>query len=262
MHASRRSRARGIALAAFLAMASGCGGNLDLGSDVLWSAQFEGGTLEEWTSAPGGAVSVSPSPPGSITVSAQHARGGRYAAQFVIDAQSGAGQQDAVLARQGDLPEAAYYSAWYYLPVTVQVGGFWVISKLRRRTVADDPSTVTELFDVDLVNDPEGEMTLQVYDHRQEATVPLAAAVVVPTGVWFQIETYYRNAPDATGALTVWFDGQTVVDLEATATSSTPWVEWDVTSVGADLTPAQATLFADDCAVSRRRVGPQGRIAE
>ena len=39
-----------------------------------------------------------------------------------------------------------------------------------------------------------------------EVSQVLADELVVPVGVWFQIEAYYRNAPDPTGALAVWFD--------------------------------------------------------
>lgn len=264
MRPSRSSMARATVWGVLLAVGSaeGCGGNVDLGSDILWTATFEGGTLDEWTNAKGGQVVMPPSP-GSIQVSTDHVHGGHYAADLVIDAESSSGQQNAVLAREGDLPMAAYYSAWYYVPVTVQVSDFWVIFKLRRRSVVDDASTVGELFDVDLVNDTEGEMTLQVYDFRANSAVPLQVqGLVVPVGVWFQIEAYYRDASDSTGALTVWFDGREIVDLEGAATSPTPWVEWDVVSVGNNLTPATATLFADDCAISQRRVGPDGHITE
>lgn len=259
------SSTRAIALGPLLAIcgAAACGGSIEVGSDVLWTARFEGGTLDEWTGAPGGAVSVSSAPPGSAEVSRDHAHAGQFAAKLFIDAGSGGGQQYASLARKGELPAAAYYSAWYYLPQTVDVGAFWVIFKIRRRAVIDDPASEGELFDVDLVNDANGEMTLQLYDHRTDATVPLRAdQLVVPVGVWFQIEAYYRNASDATGALTLWFNDQTVVDLEGIATSPAAWVEWDVVSVGENLTPSGASLFVDDCAVSRRRVGPGGRLAE
>jgi hypothetical protein len=250
----------GAALAA--GCLSACGGNIDVGSDVLWTARFEGGTFGEWIDAPGGGASAS-SATGSVAVSVEHAHTGLMAAKLSIEAPSGAGAQGAGMSRKGDLPAAGYYSAWYYLPQTVSVGQYWVIFKFRLRAVADDPSTEGELFDVGLVNDASGEMTLQLYDHRVDAPVPLSVAgLVVPVGVWFQIEAYYRNASDSTGALTVWFDGQAVADLEGAATSPTPWVEWDVLNLGNDLTPSAVTLFVDDCALSRERVGPDGRIGD
>jgi hypothetical protein len=253
-----------IAVGAVLAalFAAACA-RMDVGSDVLWTARFEGGTLDEWTTAAGGAVDVMPSPPGSVDVSTDHAHSGQFSAKLSIDTAAGGVQQVAELLRKGNLPVEGYYSAWYYFPQTVSVGGFWVIFKLRRRAVIDDPSTEGELFDVDLINSSTGEMTLQLYDHRSEAVVPLQVqGLVVPAGVWFQIEAYYRNSSNGTGALTVWFNGQPIVDLQGQTTSPTTWVEWDVASVGQSLTPRATTIFVDDCAVSRSRVGPNGIIVE
>lgn len=259
---SRRSRLLVMGAAFAAGCLSACGGNIDVGSDVLWTARFEGGTFDEWTNTPGGGASASSST-GAIEVSGEHAHAGLFAAKLSVDAPSGAGPQGAGMSRKGDLPDAGYYSAWYYLPRTVDVGQYWVLFKFRLRTVADDPSTEGELFDVGLVNDASGEMTLQLFDHRVDAAVPLrVAGLVVPAGAWFQIEAYYRNASDSTGALAVWFDGEQVADLEGVATSPTPWVEWDVLNLGNDLTPGAAAIFVDDCALSGRRVGPGGRIGD
>jgi hypothetical protein len=258
---SRRSRVLVLAAGLTAACLSACGGNIEVGSHLLWTARFEGGTFDEWTTTPGGTAGAS-SATGRIEVAGEHAHAGRLAAKLVVDAPSGAGPQSAGLARRGDLPAEAYYSAWYYLPLSAKVGQYWVIFKFRLRAVADDPSSEGELFDVGLGN-ANGEMSLNVFDHRVPAVVPLAVAgLVVPVGAWFQLEAYYRNASDSTGALTVWFDGQSVVDLQGITTSPTSWVEWDVLNLGNELTPTGATLFVDDCAVSRRRVGPEGRIGD
>jgi len=239
-----------------------CGGNIDVGSDVLWTARFEGGSFDEWINAPGGWAGAS-SATGSVAVSGEHAHAGLLAAKLLVEAPSGAGPQSAGMSRRGDLPAEGYYSAWYYLPQMVHVGEYWVIFKFRRRAVVDDPSSEGELFDLGLGNDANGEMTLHLFDHRVSAIVPLQVAeLVVPVGVWFQVEAYYRNASDSTGALAVWFDGEAVLDLEGVATSPTSWIEWDVLSLASDLTPTGATLLVDDCAMSRRRVGPGGRIGD
>lgn len=256
----RPSRARLLAVAMLMVAtgAGACGGDLALGSDVLWTAGFEGGTLDEWTDAPGGAAGISTSAFGTVTVSSDHAHGGQFAAKLSIDPASG---NDAGFSRKGTLPSEAYYSAWYYVPRTVDVGGFWVILKFRRRDVIDDPSTEGELFDVGLANDANGEMTLRLYDHRVDATIPLrVAGLIVPVGVWFQVEAYYRNASDSTGMLQVWFNGEAVADVQGVMTSPTAWIEWDVLNLGQSLTSGAATLYVDDCAISQERVGPTGHV--
>ena len=81
---------------------------------------------------------------------------------------------------------------------------------------------------------------------------------IVPVERWFQLEAFYRAANDNTGRLTYWLDGQQVIDIAGAPTSPTSWVEWDACSVGENLTPSMATLYVDDCAISRSRVGPFG----
>jgi hypothetical protein len=106
-------------------------------------------------------------------------------------------------------------------------------------------------------------MTLALYDHRTAADHPLDVPdPIVPVEQWFQLEAFYRPANDATGRLTFWLDGQQVVDIAGASTSPTSWVEWDAISVGENLTPPTATLYVDDCAISRSRVGPTGQLTE
>jgi hypothetical protein len=248
-------------LAPLVGLVAGCGGRADVGSNVFWSAELETGNFREWTDVPGASVTAVPSPPGSAEVSPDRVHRGGLAAKLTIDAGAGAGQQSVALSLKGGLPAAAFYSAWYYVPRTTTVDGYWVLFKIRRRDVASDPSTEGELFDVDLVSTPMGEMALQLYDHRTAAAVPLQPSqIVVAVGAWFELEAFYRNAPDATGHFTLWLDGLEVADLGGSATSRAAWVEWSVTSVGDGLEPSTTVVYADDCAVSRTRVGPAGLI--
>jgi hypothetical protein len=257
-------RARGRAATTLLlaALAAGCG-RLDVGSDLLWTARFETGDFSEWTGVAGGDAQAFPMPPNTIAVSNGQAHTGDFAAALTIAAGSDGTQENSVLSRAGGLPTEAYYSAWYYLPYSVSVGTFWVIFKFRMRTDANDASTASELYDMDLATLPSGEMTLELYDHQTAADLPLDVSnPIVPVEEWFQLEAFYRAASDDTGHLTYWLNGRQVVDIAGAPTSPTSWVEWDACSVGEDLTPQMATLYVDDCAVSRSRVGPAGRLTE
>jgi hypothetical protein len=261
----------------------GCAQDLPLGSDVLWTARYEAADLSEWSTVSGGGFAAYPAP-NVVEAANERAWRGSYSARFTIESPSDGSQANAGLTRSGFLPPRAYYSAWYYLPRTIAVGTFWVIFKFRMRTVADDASTSAELFDLNLDNTADGGMTLRLYDHRSGDVVLDVAAPTVPVGSWFQIEAFYSNpgvaggggaaatdaaATDAAanndaannnGRLTFWLDGRQVVDL-AEPMAPTTWVGWDVVSVGKDLSPSTAVLFADDCAVSLTRVGPTGIIA-
>lgn len=243
-----------------LVLAGGCAPRLDVGSNVLWASLFEGGTFDEWTADGAGAAWASPTPANLIEVTTERVRRGGSAAKLTVDAPAGAGQSNVVLSRAGDpLPPAAYYSAWYYLPRSIGVDMFWVIFKFRQQ----EQMTMDELFDLDLINLDTGEMSVQLYDHRKQAVVPLdVESPVVPVGRWFQIEAFYRNAQDDTGALTFWLDGRPIIDLPRQRMASSPFVEWDVSSIGENLNPGTAVIYVDDCAISRTRIGPSGIIAD
>jgi hypothetical protein len=247
-----------------LVLLSGCGQDLDVGSDVLWTARFEvgGNSFPEWTSVPGGNYGAFP-PPNNVEVSSEYVHHGRFAAKLTINAPVDNPQgYGSSLVRQGNLPVQAYYSAWYYLPSKVTVGIYWVIMKFRYRTVADDPTTENELFDLNLKNLPGGDMSLRLYDHRS-GDLPLDVAdPIVPVGnnVWFQVEALYR-ADALDGQFALWLDGNRILNYEG-PTGAPPWVAWDVVSVGEDLTLPTALLYVDDCAISNTRVGRTGVIAK
>jgi hypothetical protein len=161
-----------VVLAMLAVTAAGCA-ELDVGSDVLWTARFETGSFSEWTGVGGGAVETFPTPPNTAEVSNERAHRGGSAAKLTITANNGDSRQTTQLTRAGGLPADGYYSAWYYLPVSVDVGTYWVIFKFRTRDNPSDPATAAERFDLDLTNMPSGEMTLRLYDHRA-SDVPLA----------------------------------------------------------------------------------------
>jgi hypothetical protein len=262
------ARGRGAIVNAVLAVvllmlcAAGCGPRMDLGSNVLWASLFEGGTFAEWTGVKGGSANAFPSP-STIVVSSDYAHRGHYAAELTINAGPDGTQENSGLVRKDGLPVEGYYSAWYYLPRTITVGTFWIIFKFRLRTDANDALTENEFYDLQLVNAADGSLTLLLYDHHSGANVPLVSpAPVVPVSLWFQIEAFYRNAQDDSGRLTIWLDGQQIVDVTGQPMAPTPWVEWDAVNVGENLTPSTAVVAIDDCAVSLSRVGPTGIIAE
>jgi hypothetical protein len=241
-----------------IAIGAGCGPQLDVGSDVLWTALHEGGNFDEWSSNSGGGASAFPDT-NTIEVSSERPHHGRFAAKLSIDTSAADMQQNAGLSRNDALPVEAYYSAWYYLPRSVAVGTFWVIFKFQMQ----DASTGNQLYDLDLVNLPSGEMSLALYDHRRGDDVPLDVQdPVVPVGHWFQVEAFYRNAQDDTGRVTYWLDGRQIVDIAGQRMAPTPWIEWNACSVGENLTPGAVVLFIDDCAISRTRVGPAGIISK
>jgi hypothetical protein len=258
---NRRALALTLGLEIAALAAGGCGPRLDVGSDLLWTARFETNSFDEWTASRfGGAVGAAPMPPNAVAVSTAHPRAGLYDAALSVDAGPDATVESASMSLKENLPTDAFYSAWYYLPHTTTVNGYWVIQKFRRRTDVADPSTEGELFDLDLYTLPTGEMSFRVFDHRAGDNPPMIVdQPIVTVDGWFHLETRYRNTTDATGRLTIWLDGLEVFDLSG-PTGPTPWIQWTVVSVAQDLTPSANVLYVDDCAISGSRVGPNGLL--
>jgi hypothetical protein len=254
------ARCAAIALAALVAPA--CTPHAQLATDLLWISTFEGGDFREWSDPGGGG----PTPQGAPTVvgtSTEQAHRGRYAAKLTIVPTTPDVQGLASLMRKSGLPAEAYYSAWYYVPSPVTVDKFWTIFKLRVRAVADDVATEAELYDANIRSQPSGELRFWIYDHRIAGQIPQQTSEpVVPVGQWFHVEAFYRNAQDNTGRATFWFNGQLVADVDGVAMGPTPWVEWDAVNIGANLSPIPVTIYVDDAAISRSRVGPDGILED
>jgi hypothetical protein len=277
-------RLRGLAPSAFAIgtsiAAAGCGSpSVHLGGDpdILWWTNNESGDTSDWT-AGGPLVGRiwSSGPLDQLSASTDQARSGRYSLRASIVTGSGYATGGppmppppaGVLAiREANLPSEGYYSAWYYIPEAVfpSLSSFWLVFKFRSRTTPTDPSTVVELWDIDLGSlspgAPGGQLALDLYRHSPSLSVArqprIAMPPAVPTGRWFQIEAFYRSATDTTGALTVWQDGVMVFDIEGQGTAPSSYVEWSVGSVSGGLTPTPAaTLYIDDAAVSTRQLGP------
>jgi hypothetical protein len=232
--------------------APACAPRLDLGSDILWVAHHEGGDLGEWSAAGKGGGSAD-APDTSLAVSTEHAHGGRYAVKLSNAAVSS--YEEVRLWRTDQFPQAAYYSAWYYLPRAYQTTDDWTIMQLRAPVPAD-PSTISLLLDVDLRSLPSGDLILSVYDHRPQylrAATP-DPAVLVPIGAWFQVQAYFDYSSGDDGRFALWLDGQLLYDLPRPFNIGNT-VYFSVCSVSQALSPTDSAIYVDDAAVSLTPVG-------
>jgi hypothetical protein len=248
-------RSRGLLLLLVSSVAApACAPRLDLGSDLLWVARHEGGDFGEWT-ADGKGGSAADAPDTSIAVSTDHAHSGKYAVKLSNAAVSS--YEEVRLWRTDQFPQAAYYSAWYYLPRAYQTTNDWTIMQLRA-PLASDPTTISQLLDVDLRSLPTGDLILSVYDHRPQylrAATP-DPAVVVPIGSWFQVQAYFDSSSGADGRFALWLNGQPLYDLPRPFNLAGT-VYFSVCSVSQALSPADSAIYVDDAAVSLTPVDPQ-----
>jgi len=279
----------GLAAIAFVA---GCGRTLGLGTDLVWSTGFETGDLSDWSAPPrtGGtfesdAGGANP----SVTPATEQAHTGAYSVKFAsVAAVQGSPYSPGggCLYKEGEFPQGAYYSAWYYIPAFHETLSAWSILKFMvpngataEEADVGDASTsaaamqstalgravgASELFDLSVLSLPGQLMTLVLFDARhQYLESPLPDPVpYLPIARWFQIECFYRNDSGSGGELAVWLDGVPIFDVKRPTGGETPSIVFAVCSLVNELSPQSAALYVDDVAISWTRVTPLGVLAQ
>jgi hypothetical protein len=246
-----------LVMTGLLVAAPACARRIDLGSDLVWSATHETGDLSEWSlPAPGGPMTDGAD--ATVAISTDVAHSGQYSVKLTNSAVGSV--ETARVWHQGNFPKEAFYSVWYYLPRAYQTKVDWTI--LQFRTPTDDPTVISQFLDVDLRSLPGGELILSIYDHRpQYLRLPTAdPAIEVPVGRWFQIEVFFRNAPDDTGRFTLWLDGKLNYDIASRPMAPVPTVYWTPCSVTGDLVPTQGEIYVDDAAISFDWLTPESTL--
>jgi hypothetical protein len=250
-------------------LAGGCSDPLELGSDLIWSADQESGNLEPWTLDGSGEARTPRAPdtdddpllPGkdsSIEVSTQQAHSGRYSVKLVNP--TGWDQDDDgpelyhVLGVQSD----AYYSAWFFLPEAYRLEPQLTLMRLRSR----DPGS-SEPFngeELQLRSLSSGGYVLQVFSNNNGFLLePIAnPAPYVESGRWFQLEA--RFEPQSAGRLRVWLDGTLAYDLMNRPGAIGSEQVLGVCNVAESAEPSPVVVFVDDVAVSLSRVSPSGKL--
>jgi hypothetical protein len=184
-------------------------------------------------------------PLASVQIVTSPVHSGNFAAAFsVASALSEAGYQ-ARCVRQGALPTAAYYGAWYYVPALATTSTNWNLLHFH----GGDPSAQHGLWDISLVNGASGDLELAVFDFLHGLTRQAASPVPIPIGSWFHIQFYLKRAADATGEVALYQDGRQLLDASGLITDDTSWGQWYVGNFAVALTPSDSTVYVDDVSI-------------
>ncbi|HEY2406491.1 MAG TPA: heparin lyase I family protein [Polyangiaceae bacterium] len=256
---SRVVRHFGGAALALLGLCACTAKPVDLGRDpdILWWTDHETGTLSDWQQ---GSYSEWLQDGGALAVDTVQARSGRFALDATAAAASAGATSAAMLLRTGDLPESAYYSAWFYVPTAIASADYWLIFKFRSRTPADAGAMDVELWDVDLTPQA-SDVQIRVFHHTSDSQatagtqVDPIAPMPIPLGRWFQVEAFLRAVDDDSGRLTLWQDGALLYDIQGPSAPSS-YVQWSAGSAAEALSSGQAKVYVDDAAISLRQLGP------
>ena len=254
--AQRLLRAGALAIAV---SGPGCSDPLALGSDLVWTADTEPGSLEQWTENDSGGA-VLPSADSVVEVSTERAHHGKRSVKLVNPAAWDNMDQGPQLFHAAGSLSDAYYSAWFYLPLDYRIEPSMTLIRLGSRDVGG-----TELFsgeELQLRSVASGGYVLQVFSNNAGFLLePLAdPAPHVDAGRWFQLEARYQ--PQSAGRLRVWLDGALAYDLPNRPGAHGAELVLSVCNVAELTTPAPAVVYVDDAAVSLSRVSPSGQLAE
>jgi hypothetical protein len=174
---------------------------------------------------------------------------GSLAAAFDIEAGDAIGARHARCVREGALPGEAYYGAWYYVPSALSGAHDWNLFHFQG---GEAGQRLDGLWDVSM-DDRDGPLTAFVLDmivpgnERHDPTSPRP----IPLDRWFQLEFYIRSAPDATGAVALYQDGEELIRVDGLITNGTPFSQWYVGNFTGSIAPNSPTssVYVDDVSV-------------
>lgn len=173
---------------------------------------------------------------------------GDAAAAFTITTYDDETGAQARCVMQGQLPEAAYYGAWYYIETAAENRDNWNLFHFE----GGGQDTPSKLWDVSL-SSPDGEPPrVYVYDFLRGRAIQTSGPAV-PIGEWFQLEFYWRRATDDTGAVALYQDGETTLSLTEIRTSDSDVGTWYLGNLANALTPSQSTVYIDDVTIATTR---------
>ena len=228
-------------LAAEPGVAGASGSPGDSAGALVWSAEHELSSFDEWLEGGDGIKYVMRS--GQLAITSEHAHGGEQAFSASITANDGELHQ-AVMGRVVRLAEGRY-GAWYLLPEAPSAA-IWVIMKLSNGRDVDR-------FDLDIEAPDGAEPRLRLYEHGPEwITEP--SPVVFPVGRWVHVEVLYRSTPEGDGRLVVLQDGQQVLATGERPTAADDQVTFFCGSVSRQVSPAPYRLFIDDATIHQETV--------
>ncbi|MEO6601579.1 MAG: heparin lyase I family protein [Polyangiaceae bacterium] len=215
---------------------------IDAGIDVGWKATFEN-RLCDYEALNGYCY---PSEP-SFELVTTPVHEGKFAMAFHVQSDDPTADQSRCV-RQGALPEAAYYGAWYYLPEASVNTSNWNLLHWETGTITNVDGTL----DLSLVN-ANGGLQVAVFDmNYKRVGSPKANAVMVPIGSWFRVQLYLNRSANGPGEISLSLDGQEIFD-ERNLTTEKPnsnFGRWYVGNLANALTPAASTVYVDDITIS------------
>ncbi len=215
---------------------------------LVWSSGFETSDLSDW-SADGAVVGGTRESAATAQVSTEQSHGGSSSVKVSFDTTDG---QDhlAELYRRVE-PGPAYYGAWFFIAEPHTPAVYWSLFYFFAEAKAGDATTRHALWDLNL-----NSTAVYFYDEPLKHFVDSMPKIPYSVGRWFHLEAFLERPTPSSGHISVWLDGQPIIDVNGLTVAATDTLYWAVGSESNSLTPATCSLYVDDATISARRVGP------
>ncbi|MBM4255361.1 MAG: hypothetical protein FJ147_05630 [Deltaproteobacteria bacterium] len=242
---------------------------------VLWRADHEKGDLSQWESGGHNGIWISSTAHARITNSLSHS--GRYSVALSITNADGTKNPEpgvrmarvSTATTPTTLPDAAYYSVWFYFPQVVRPVIYWNLFQWKRAFIRQDGVPWSDpLYSVNVGNRADGTMYFYLYSYvgsdggymTKGNGVAAQALTNIPLKRWIHLECYYGWSRQKTGRVACWQDGHRILNVADVVTEyGYPNVEyprqWTVNNYSGHTDPPTHTIYIDDAIVSDSRIG-------
>lgn len=173
---------------------------------------------------------------------------GPFAAAFEMHPSDATGQRQARCVREGIFPGEAYYGAWYYVPSNLTAAAHdWNLFHFQSGQPAQRPPG---LWDVSM-DDSSGALTAYVWDFLAKRRYDPTTLEPIPMNRWFHLEFYLKSAPDTTGEVALYQDGEELLRVTGVITNDTSVTQWYMGNWTGTIPPNSPTssLYVDDVSV-------------
>jgi hypothetical protein len=164
------------------------------------------------------------------------------------------------------LPDAAYYSVWAMAPQAFDASWF---NLMQWKTTTADYTSSDPTWSVNLEGTAKKQFQFDLYSYVGEdgqyntagVGVKASSSATVKPGEWFHLETYYVWSTSNTGNIVVYLNGSKIMEQPNVVTQflreSLPYKprQWTFNAYGDKLSPNPITMYFDDAAISRVRLG-------
>jgi hypothetical protein len=215
---------------------------------ILWSSGLESGDTSDWT-RDGVATGGSNQHLVTAAVSQEQAHTGTRSLKIAFDTADG---QDHLAEYYRKVePGPAYYAAWFFIKEPHTPATFWTVLYFFYQTQAGNTLTKHGLWDLNLNN-----KTVYFYDEALKNYADAVPRKPYPVGSWFHLEVRFAYEAPHNGHITVWQDGEQIMDIANLGAAPSDNLYWGLGSETDALTPSDCAIYFDDASISTGRVGP------